>query len=197
MLAAGADVASFGEARFFDQTTDRVTHKMVYGKGGWVTLADALAGGIWPGPSGNYLFTRESWRRAGHYFEPTLLNQTLDSWTFGIAQLATESRMAVLEGSHYYHRWGHASHYVRERERGNVSLAALAGLLPFLQLLEDEDVDYIMSHDFRYSWFENLATRPVRLKNQGAGRSGTMTMPTLRMLTARRFRRLVRRLLGP
>lgn len=190
LLASGADAAAFGEARFFEMSTERVTHKMIYNQSGWVTLADALSGGIWPGPSGNYLFTRKSWEKAGRYFEPTLLNQTLDSWTFGICQLATGSGMAILPGSYYFHRWGHASHFVRQKEEGNVSLAALAGLLPFLDLIEDADVDYIMSRDFRYSWFENLDTRPLQVKSHEPGRRGVITKLSLRSRIEHRFRRM-------
>lgn len=196
MIGCGADAAAFGESRFFDQTIDRVTHKMVYGREGWVTLADALAGGIWPGPSGNYLFTRESWHRAGRYFEPVLLNQVLDSWSFGIAQLATGSRMAVMDGSFYYHRFGHSSHFVRNKDKGNVSLAALAGLLPFIHLIADEDVDYMTSREFRYSWFENISNRPIRVKDQGIGQNGSITQQSLRTRAERRLRRLLRGVLG-
>ncbi len=70
LFRTGADAAAFGEIRFFKTNTQDVTHKFVFK--GEISLADALAGHHWPGPSGNYLFTRESWQRAGRYHEPSL-----------------------------------------------------------------------------------------------------------------------------
>ena len=140
-----------------------------------VTLADALAGHYWPGASGNYLFTKESWKRAGRYHE--FVGGGIDSWAFGIRQLATGSKMHVLHDTGYYHRYGHESAWTRDLEVGNVSLKALQILIPFLDLIDESDVEYIMSRKGRYNWFQNLEKHPLRLRDGTAGRTGVTTLP--------------------
>ena len=170
LLATKADAAAFGEMHVFNHATRAINYKWIFRAE--ITLADALAGFIWPGPSGNYLFTKRSWLKAGRYFEPTLLNQTLDSWGFGISQLGTGARMVTPAGTFYLHRQGIESHYVREHKKGNPSLTALAVLLPFLDLLDDRDVEYIMSSQGRYEWYQNLPKRSIRVKGGLVGSSG-------------------------
>lgn len=47
-----------------------------------------------------------------------------------------------------------------------------ASLCKFLTLITEEDIDHIMSKEHRYSWFENLEKRPIRLKKGTAGING-------------------------
>lgn len=173
LFRTGADAAAFGEIRFFDARIVDVTHKWVFKDS--ITLADALAGNHWPGPSGNYLFTRESWRRAGRYHEPSLENPTLDSWIFGVRQLGTGSKMVTLAGTWYSHRYGHESHYVRNWKKGSQSLAGLIGLIPLLDLLDERDVAYIFGAKGRYTWYEKLNERPLRLRRGERGQNGTVS----------------------
>ena len=188
MLSAKADAAAFGEIRYFLDTPNNVTHKWVF-KQGVITLSDALVGPVWPGPSGNYLFTRASWLKAGRYFEPSLINQTIDSWTFTIRQIATGSKFIVFPETYYLHRCGTDSHFIREYKKGNVSLAALSGLIPILGMIDDSDVDYIMSSQGRYSWFENLDKHPLRVKGEQIGQTGTATLAKQTI-----FKRILRKL---
>jgi glycosyltransferase involved in cell wall biosynthesis len=187
LRATGADAAAFGEIHYFQTGPEEVTHKWVYKPE--VTLADALSGIIWPGPSGNYLFTRESWVRAGRYPEPYLENRSLDSWAFAIRQLGTGSRLVTLPGTWYFHRYGHESHYVQNWRRGNQSLAALMALTPFLDRIETEDVEYLFGKEGRYTWFEQLRDHPIKVKGAPLGRDGAIQ--TLRLRAARRLRRSI------
>jgi glycosyltransferase involved in cell wall biosynthesis len=170
MRTADADVAAFGELRFFRTRPDEVTHTWVFKES--VSLSDALSGPVWPGPSGNYLFTRESWERAGRYHEPYLENRSVDSWTFGIRQLATGSKMVTLPGTWYFHRYGQQSQYVKNERRGNQSLAALIGLIPLLDVLDEQDVEYLFSRNGRYTWYAKLHEHPIRVKSRQEGKDG-------------------------
>jgi glycosyltransferase involved in cell wall biosynthesis len=170
LVSTGADAAAFGEIHYFRDKVANVTHQWRYRDN--VHLADALAGSAWPGPSGNYLFTRESWLRAGRYYEPSLENRSLDSWAFGIRQLSTGSRMVSLPGTWYFHRYGHDSHYILNWQKGNQSLAALMVLVPFLDQLDPRDVDYLFSREGRYTWYSRLAERPIHVLSREAGRDG-------------------------
>jgi hypothetical protein len=56
----------------------------------------------------------------------------------------------------------------------NSSLNALQILLPFLHMIEEVDVEYIMSREARCTWFENLDKRPLRVRNQKVGQTGLL-----------------------
>ena len=172
MEATVADVAAFGEIHFFRTKVDKITHKWIFRAD--ISLADALAGFVWPGPGGNYLFTRASWERAGRYYEPFLENRSLDSWTFGIRQLATGSKMVTEPHSWYFHRYGHESHYMLNWKRGNQSLAGLIGLIPIMDQIVEEDVEYILGKDGRGRWYEGLRDHPLRLRNGVHGEDGAI-----------------------
>ncbi len=88
LLENNADVAAFGRLDYFIKDKNKTTHAWIFKKG-IIELQDALTGDYWPGPSGNYLFTKESWKRAGRYDES--IGGAYDSWAFGIKQLATGS----------------------------------------------------------------------------------------------------------
>jgi len=196
MCAAKAEIAAFGEIHFFRTGPDEVTHKWLFKES--VSLSDALAGTVWPGPSGNYLFTRESWERAGRYHEPYLENRSVDSWVFGIRQLGTGSKMVTLPGTWYFHRYGHQSHYVRNAQRGNQSLAALMGLIPLLGLIDEQDVEYLFSRDGRFAWYENLAEHPIRVKAAKPGKDGQIRyLPAFEQVSGRAgLERLLRKIVS-
>ncbi len=197
LLAMKADAAAFGEMHVFVHATRAINYKWVFQAE--ITLADALAGFIWPGPSGNYLFTKQSWLKAGRYFEPTLINQTIDSWGFGISQLGTGAKMVTLPNTYYLHRQGINSHYVREHSRGNQSLAALAVLFPFLDMIHDDDVNYIMGCKGRYTWFADLEKRTLRMRDGITGKTGysvnfwkeSLPSPSFVLRAARKIKRLI------
>ena len=172
MSEQNADAATFGEIRFFKNDIKEITHKWIF-KDKQIELRDALSGYKWPGPSGNYLFTKRSWLKAGRYIES--IGGAYDSWAFGIKQLATGSKMITMKNSFYYHRAGHESAFMRDKDKIKPSLIALSVLVNFLDLIENEDVDYIMSKERRYSWFDDLEKRPIRLKNSAIGTNGFRT----------------------
>lgn len=178
LLKCNADAASFQEVRYFkynDEPTN-TTHKWIY-KEGVLTLADALTGPYWPGPSGNYLFTKESWRKAGRANE--FVHPAIDCWAFAIKQLITGTKMVILPESFYYHRYGNDSQWITSSKNGNLSLASLAVIVPYLDLFKDEDVEYLMSRKGRYNWGNNLESHPIRLKSGEVGIKGSVKYLTI------------------
>jgi glycosyltransferase involved in cell wall biosynthesis len=167
LLASGADVAAFGEMHYFREKKDNVTLKWFFRPE--TTLADYLAGQVVPGASGNYLFTKESWHRAGGYPD---FSGALDAWGFGFRQLATGSKMMAMAHSFYFHRHGHDSYWIREKKKGKISLTALQIIIPHVDLIEPEDVNYIFSEEGRNDWFNNLKYRALRVKNSPKGECG-------------------------
>jgi glycosyltransferase involved in cell wall biosynthesis len=175
-LRTGADAASFEKLHFFQETPDKVTDIGGYDSGEVVTLADALSTPFVPGASGNYMFSKESWIRAGgcpHVF--------MDAWGFGLRQLATGSKMRTLPNSYYFHKTGHESAWVRGMEESNVALVALQVIIPFLHLIQEKDVDYILSRKHRYSWFLKLKEHPLKLKStyKTSGPASNVIKPAL------------------
>jgi glycosyltransferase involved in cell wall biosynthesis len=186
LMVSNADVACFQEIRFFQSTTDQVTHYWRFNPGVF-PLAGYLTGNAVPGASGNYMYTKKSWLKAGGYPE---FGGSLDTWGFGFRQLATGSKMMVVPNSYYFHRWGHDSYWIRGSRAECPSLGALRIIIPFLDLIVDEDVDYVMSREGRYTWFD-LSKRPLRLKSGETGQSGQIIVSKYSLLM-RVFRRLQR-----
>lgn len=168
-----ADVASFQELRFFTSATAEITHMWMF-QPGVITLADCLTGTVVPIASGNYLYSKRSWLRAGGYPE---FAGALDAWGFGLRQMATGSKMVVLPDSFYYHRYGHESYWVRDAKKGETSSKALQIITPYLDLLEDQDVEYITGERGRCVWLEQLKQRPLKLKTGDEGRCGMIIHP--------------------
>ena len=71
--------------------------------------------------------------------------------------------MISLPGSYYFHRFGTNSYYIRDMNERNMSLVAFQIILPFRQLIEPADFEYITSEDNKYNWFDNFDSRQIRL----------------------------------
>lgn len=160
LLCKGADAAAFGELHYFIENK-KVTHKWIFKNE--VLLADCLKDNKFPGASGNYLFTKQSWLKAGRYNES--IGGANDSWAFGFCQLVTGSKMVTMPNSFYYHRHGYESTYVKEIKKNNSSLTVLQIVLPYIDLLDERDIDYIMGKKGRHTWFNNLEKHPIKIKN--------------------------------
>lgn len=159
-----ADVVSFQELRFFKEDKLKIDYKWVFNPG-LITIEEHLSSTQVPCASGNYMFTKESWMRAGGYPE---FAGALDTWGFGIRQVMTGSKVYVMPNSFYYHRNGHESYWMRdaEKRKKSVSLRGIQILIPFFDLIDERDLDYIMSRRGRSTWLSNLNKRPIRLAPQ-------------------------------
>lgn len=163
LINSGADVVAFGEMHFFAGKTDNVTHKWVF-KNGPYTLADCLSDHHFPGASGNYMFTKESWLRAGGYPD-----SWMDSWGLGVRQIVTGSKMLTLLKTFYLHQYQHSheyeSTYIKGERTGKISsLTILQILMPFLFLLDKKSVNYMLSEWGRSHWFKRMKERPIRVR---------------------------------
>lgn len=162
-MNTGADVAIFGELHYFIGTTSNVIKKWVF-KEGPHKLEDVLRGSEFPGASGNYMFSKESWLRAGRYPD-----SWLDSWGLGLRQIVTGSKMLALPETFYWHQYrhphGYESTYIKGVRTGKISsLEALRILIPYLSLLSNKSVNYIMSERGRNKWYNNLKKKPLKVR---------------------------------
>ena len=168
-IEQGADAAAFGGIEYFKSDPADVEYAQHF-KQGQITLADGLASHVWPGPSGNYLFTRSSWVRAGRQNE--FVGGGIDSWAFGIRQVSTGTKLVTMPGVVYKHRVGHESAYIQDEREGLIARKAFAALMPSFSLLEEESVDYLYSAEGRKHWYAKLAERPLRVRGAEVGMGG-------------------------
>ena len=171
MISENADVAAFCELHYFQKDKNKVTHKWIC-RPGVLTLADFLSGHINPGPAGNFMYTKESWQRVGKYWEYGAgLNE---AWGFSLKQIAMGSKFVVMLNTYYFHRYGHASLFVRESKKNEneSSLMATKMISPFLNLIDERDAAYIMSEGGSKSWFDNLDKHPIKVKTGELGKTG-------------------------
>jgi glycosyltransferase involved in cell wall biosynthesis len=165
LLKAGAAIASFQEMRYFN-TADCNNIQYIWKFLPVVSLADFMADHKNPGSSGNYLFTKKSWKDAKGYPE---FAGALDTWGFCFRQLATGSTLVTLPDSYYFHRYGSNSYYIRDMSSRNMSLACLQVIIPNYYLFHPDDLDYMMSAENRMNWFENLDSRSIRILDSPLG----------------------------
>jgi len=164
MNETDADVASFQELFYFRKNVSEVDFKWTF-KTGIYSIEDHFSTKQVPGASGNYMFTKESWLKAGQYPE---FAGALDTWGFGLRQVMSGAKIHVMPNSFYFHRYSHESYWMRDAEsrKSSVSLRALQILMPFFDQIDDKDIDYMMSPEGRYTWFNNLEKHHIRLINK-------------------------------
>lgn len=143
--ASGCDGAAVEELRYF---TGRLglSHTWVYkAADNIVTLSHIMSTHITPACSGNYLYTRESFDRAGGYNADN--RSAMDTWIFGLRQLVTGSRIAILPNSFYWHRLSSNSYWHREGK--NNSNACYETLKSLPEIFTDETNDFLRTIDPR------------------------------------------------
>lgn len=152
-------VVSFGELHYFKSHPDNISHTwkfkyQLYDKQNYLTT------NIVPGASGNYLFTKQSWQRAGGYPEYA---GALDTWGFGLRQVMSGSTITVVPGTFYLHRIGIESYWVRESRKHSINDLAGVLLQPYDSLLGIYNYYRIYWKPQR-DWFFNLDKYPIILK---------------------------------
>ncbi|MFN3076118.1 MAG: glycosyltransferase family 2 protein [Alphaproteobacteria bacterium] len=182
--AEGADAAAFREIRYFYDRPESCTHLWRFSEGRF-TLADYLSGGVVPGASGNYLFTRASWQKAEGYPE---FAGALDTWGFGLRQVATGQRMMVMAEGYYHHRYGHESYWVRDARQGRISSTAAEILRPFFDQLDGGDVTRITGTRHASKWFGDLHRHPIHLASGVGGQAGVVLDTAGRVIPPGRLR---------
>lgn len=152
IIDRNADIACFSNIRFFSDSPSNYDQTWGYHEE-TTSLMGQLTHSPTPGASGNYLFTKSSWERAGGY--PDFAG-ALDTWGFGFRQIATGAKLLIVPESFYYHRRGHESYWIRDSRRNNLSIVALQIVLPYLDLIDPMFVEYIFDKKNRYNWFNNI-----------------------------------------
>jgi glycosyltransferase involved in cell wall biosynthesis len=187
MLEQNADIACFQHLKYFNKTVSSVDEVWSF-KLGDFTIKDLVRGELSPGASGNYLFTKNSWQKANGYTEDL---GALDTWAFGFKQLIENCKMVVMPNGYYFHRRGHESYYLRDawNKRKSVSLRLVKLIINYIDHIHPADVNYIFSPKGRYTWYDNLKKRPIRLiekdKKEKVWNEHVLTTPFLQKVKSK------------
>jgi len=163
------DAAAFKHLYYFKKSTTKITHVWAFCDG-LVNLEDCLCGGVVPISSGNYLFKKSVWLSTGGY---KIGAKALDAWFFGFETVALGHRLGVMPSGGYFHRYGHASLWMRDAKRHLISAIAKRLVLSHKNLLSPDDVDYLLTGSkSSEEWFENMNRRPIKTIGQDIGKNG-------------------------
>ncbi|MCL4360895.1 glycosyltransferase [Candidatus Dependentiae bacterium] len=131
----GCDGASVEELRFF--TGDKIKHNSWFykAKNNVCDIFHVLETVVDPVHSGNYLFTKESYLKAGGYCN---WHSAADTFCFGFKQYATGSRIAILPDSFYWHLYNPNGYWCREQEKGTNDIKDLETFCEFEEIFTKE-----------------------------------------------------------
>jgi glycosyltransferase involved in cell wall biosynthesis len=140
MDETGDDVISFGYIQFFIDNFKKTSQYVYDLPGQKYTFKDCLSTTLTPPWSGNYLYTKESFLRAGGYPEKF---STIDTFAFGFHQLLTGSTMSVVPGTYYFHRHGIDSYWMRETRSRRLQTHFLELLLSHEEIFTEATINTI------------------------------------------------------
>ncbi|MFZ5437836.1 MAG: glycosyltransferase [Patescibacteria group bacterium] len=146
------EAISFAELKFFQKNKNNITHSWKFNKESY-GLNDFFVTYRHPSASGNYLYTKNSWLKAGRYPEDV---QALDTWGFGFRQIASNFKIYVLKDSFYFHRVSTSSYWNRESKKNNLSLLAITIILPHLDKLDKKIISNILNIKKVDKWFNEI-----------------------------------------
>lgn len=112
-----------------------------------------------PPASGNYLFTKESWERANGYPEGS---GAMDAWGFGFRQLATETKIAILPNSFYYHRVTDNSYWTRENRLGANDINASKIMKEHLDLFDSHSQNLLYDQESQKKIFSLIGKKAFK-----------------------------------
>lgn len=185
-----AEVVCFGRVDYFsdESSTDAVTHSHEYAHGEF-NMAEYVTTCRVPGSSGNYLFARSNYNAAGGY--PTD-SGALDTWGFGLRQVAQGGTMLTVPGTSYLHRDGYSSYWTRYAKSNAIDEHAFELIEPFLDQLDPRDAARLRSRRRRKNWFKHIDERPLRTR-PAATQSTALVVTTLPRTITKAFSRLINR----
>jgi hypothetical protein len=144
----GCDGATGEELRFHTGNYQKSDNWIYRAKNNISNLHHCITTVIDPAASGNYLFTRNSFDRAGGYLE----GHGSDTFSFGFKQYATGSKIAILPNSFYWHFQNAQGYWMREEKTGNNERAALSTLLAFSEVFSSDTIEHLKGLKTRYAY---------------------------------------------
>ena len=154
---SGCEAVSFSEIKYFTNQKKEITHSWILAcENNIYNLNHIISDIQTPASSGNYLYTKSSYLKAGGYPESA---GAMDAWGFGFRQLATGTKIAVLPGSCYWHRTSPNSYWTREEAKKNNDRNGVYILRDFLNLFNEETQKWLLSPASESELFKNIRVR--------------------------------------
>jgi glycosyltransferase involved in cell wall biosynthesis len=119
--STGCEGATVQELRFFIGNLEHTSSWFYEGRDNICDLECLITKIANPAHSGNYLYTRKSFERAGGYPE----KHGSDTFCFGFKQYATGTKIAILPNSFYWHYHNQDGYWSREEKTGANKKVAL------------------------------------------------------------------------
>ncbi len=145
--SSGCDGAAFQEIRFFikDISNQKIHKNSCFYKieNNIADLKHALTGQANPLASGNYLYSRASFDKAGGY--PTAHGS--DTHCFGLKQYMTGAKIAILPNTFYWHFFNEHGYFCREERTGNNRKAVWATLKKYANIFNQKTRSYLEKVD--------------------------------------------------
>lgn len=149
------EAASVAEIRFYKDNLVTIGSWCYHAPHNIADLSYCMSKVEDPAHSGNYLYTRKSFNRAGGYHEC----HGADTFCFGFKQYATGTKIAILPDTFYWHCYNPQGYWAREETTGNNRKMALATLLEFAEVFSTETEKYLKHFDIRTQDFTAAHTR--------------------------------------
>lgn len=135
----GCEGACFEELKFFKEIDGKYVqiNSWIYkAPDNIIDLSHIIRTSETPASSGNYLFTKKSYEKAGSYPE----HNCMGSWGFGFRQLATGSKIVILPNSFYWHRYSEGGMYLINFHEGKIAEAVKRVVMEFIDILNEENI---------------------------------------------------------
>ena len=164
-IAQNVDVACPETIHFFKKDTSQITHDWVFADR-QIEALDHLSSPYVPSASGNYLFSKAAYEKAGGFPEFGFL----DTWGFGLRMVATGAKMRPCPSTSYFHRFGHESYYIRgSKNIREMSLWATSLILENSGKFDSKLIRALLSRKHRYIWYSLLQNNPFKIKASPSG----------------------------
>ena len=147
--ATGCDGASVEELRMHNGNFKKVTDWIYRADNNVSDLGHCMKTTIDPAASGNYLFTRKSFDKAGGY---PMQRSGADTFCFGFKQYATGSKIAILPNSFYWHLVNPNGYWSREERAGTNQKLALIVLMEFSEIFSLDTKKRLAASNYDYAY---------------------------------------------
>lgn len=136
----GCEAAAFKELKYFEGNYKYNKSWFYEAPNNICDITHILKTNFTPGSSGNYLYTKASYNRAGGYPEGS---GATDTWRFAFRQHATGTKIAILPNTYYWHRYSEHGYWGRDYRAGTLNKNYFAAILEFPELFTPETQEFI------------------------------------------------------
>ena len=161
---SNCEAASFAELKYFTNSIHNVSDTWVFEAPNNICDLNHIINNIkTPAASGNYLYTRRSYYKAGGY---PIMSGAMDAWGFGFRQHASGSKIAILPNSFYWHRISENGYWMRENRAHNNDKNATKIVREYIYLFDKGTQKWLQSSDAEENFFESISKGKLKINDK-------------------------------